>query len=426
MVHKPVEDGMDGQEEQQVARGMSPKKARGGRTGAFFPLGTRTISGKETEVGSAFDLLTPERENIMTIHPRTSPLIVHQEDPFNAEPPGHLLRQSFLTPQPLFYVRTHGSIPAVDPTSYRLRITGLVQQTRALSLDELRSMAPAHTVTATLECAGNRREELMAVKPIPGEVPWRANVLGTATWRGVPLREVLRAVGVEAEARYVAFTSLDEAQFEGETVHFGSSIALEKAFSPDVLLADEMNEEPLAPEHGFPLRVLVPDYIGARSVKWLGEITLQEHPSTNPYQARDYKLFPPEMTAQTVEWTRAKPIEELILNAVITTPQEGETLAAGPTRIQGYAISGERTPVERVELSVDGAKTWTTAPIIARADPYAWCFWEMTVALPPGDCQLIVRAWDASKQTQPQDMRPLWNFKGYMNNAWHRVNIHLA
>ncbi|GLV61096.1 hypothetical protein KDH_79130 [Dictyobacter sp. S3.2.2.5] len=265
----------------------------------------------------------------------------------------------------------------------------------------------------------------MAIKPIPGEVPWEAAVISTTQWRGVPLREVLQAVGVQAEAHYVAFSSLDETQFEGETVHFGSSIALEKAFSPDVLLAYAMNDEPLAPEHGFPLRVIVPGYIGARSVKWLGEITLQEHPSTNPYQARDYKLFPPEITAQTVDWSHEKPIEDLTLNAVITTPQEGETRAAGPTRIQGYAISAEGTPVERVELSIDAGKTWTPATIVERADPYAWCFWEVIVSLLPGDCQLIVRAWDASKQTQPEDIRPLWNFKGYMNKAWHRVHIHL-
>src|SRR2546426_4129895 len=362
----------------------------------------------------------------MTVRFGKSQLIVHQEQPFNAEPPGDLLRQSFLTPQQHFFIRTHGSIPAVDPTSYRLLITGLVQRKRELSLDELRSMSPAHTVTATLECAGNRRGELMAVKPIPGEVPWGADVIGTATWQGVPLREVLRAVGVEADARYVAFSSLDEAQFEGEKVSFGSSIALEKALSPDVLLAYEMNDAPLAPEHGFPLRVIVPGYIGARSVKWLREITLQEHISTNPYQARDYKLFPPEITAQTADWSRAKPIEDLTLNAVITTPREGETVAAGPTRIQGYAITGEGTPVERVELSVDGGKTWTTANIVERADPYAWCFWEVTVALAPGDCQLIVRAWDASRQTQSEDVRPLWNFKGYMNDAWHRVKIHVS
>ena len=362
----------------------------------------------------------------MTIRPIKSQLIVHQEQPLNAEPPGDLLCQSFLTPLEHFFIRTHGSIPAVDPTNYRLLISGMVQQKRAISLDELLSMFPSHTVTATLQCAGNRRNELIAVKPIPGEVPWRADVIGTAKWRGVPLREVLRAVGVEADARYVAFTSLDEAQFEGEKVHFGSSIELETAFSRDVILAYEMNDEPLAPEHGFPLRVIVPGYIGARSVKWLCEITLQEHTSTNPYQARDYKLFPPEITAKTVDWSRGKTIEDLILNAVITTPQEGETVAAGPTRIQGYAIAGERTPLERVELSVDGGKTWAVANIVERAGPYAWCLWEGTIALSPGDCQIIVRAWDSSKHTQPEDVRQLWNFKGYMNNAWHRVKMHVS
>jgi sulfite oxidase len=361
-----------------------------------------------------------------TIHPSDSPLIVLSEDPLNAEPPGDLLRQSFLTPQPLFYVRTHGSIPAVDPTSYRLRFTGLVERPRELSLDELRAMAPARAVTATLECAGNRRAELMAVKPIPSEIAWGSTVIGTAQWRGVSLAEVLRAVGVRAQAHHVAFTSLDQARFEGETVQFGGSIALEKALSPDVLLAYEMNDEPLTPQHGFPLRVVVPGYIGARSVKWLGEIHLQEHPSTNPYEARDYKVFPPEVTRQTADWRRAQPLEDLNLNAVIAMPQDGASLAAGPTRIQGYAISAAGSPVQRVELSVDGAKTWTTATIVERADPYAWCFWEATVTLIPGDRHLTVRAWDASKQTQPEDASRLWNFAGYMNNAWHRVHIHIA
>jgi len=131
-------------------------------------------------------MLTPDRENIMTIHARKSQLIVHQEHPLNAEPPGNLLRQSFLTPQEHFYVRTHGSIPAVDPTSYRLLLTGLVQRKRELSLDELRSLSPAHTVTATLECAGNRRHELMAVKPILGEVPWERTSSGRQNGEAFP------------------------------------------------------------------------------------------------------------------------------------------------------------------------------------------------------------------------------------------------
>jgi sulfite oxidase len=362
----------------------------------------------------------------MSTRPIQAPFIVHQEQPLNAEPQGNLLRCSFLTPQEHFFIRTHGSIPTVDPASYRLRITGMVQRDLEISLDELRSLAPAHTVTATLQCAGNRRDELLAVKPLPGQVPWRSGAISTAIWRGIPLREVLKAVGVKAGAEHVAFTSLDETQFEGEQVSYGASIALEKALSADVLLAYEMNGEPLTPKHGFPLRAVVPGYIGARSVKWLREIILQDHVSTNPYQARDYKVFPPEITAETADWSRGKMLEELALNAVITTPKEGETRATGPTRVQGFAIASAETPVERVELSIDGGATWTTADIVRRADPYAWCFWEATLDLSPGDCQIIVRAWDASKQTQPEDVRQIWNFKGYMNTAWHSVNIHLS
>jgi sulfite oxidase len=237
---------------------------------------------------------------------------------------------------------------------------------------------------------------------------------------------MLRVAGLEADVRHVAFTSLDQATFEGEQLNYGSSIALEKAVSPDVILAYEMNAEPLAPEHGFPLRIVVPGYIGARSVKWLRDITLQEHPSTNPYQARDYKTFPPEITGATVDWSRGTTLETLILNAVIVTPQDGETIASGPTLVEGYAISGQGAPVERVELSVDGGETWTTANIVERADPYAWCFWEVALTLSPGDCVMIVRAWDESRRTQPEDMGPLWNFKGYMNNAWHRVRVDVS
>jgi sulfite oxidase len=362
----------------------------------------------------------------MTAHPTNPSLVVHQEHPLNAEPAGDILRQSFLTPQEHFFVRTHGSIPKVDPANYRLRITGMVQQQREFSLDELLALAPSHNVTATLQCAGNRRDELMAIKPMPGQVPWGRDAISTTTWRGISLREVLQVVGVSAEAQYVAFTSLDDIQFSGEQVSYGSSITLEKALSSDVLLAYEMNNEPLAPEHGFPLRVVVPGYIGARSVKWLGEIRLQEQSSTNPYQALDYKLFPPDITAETVDWSNGKVIEDLILNTVVSTPQEDQTVPAGPTRIQGYAIATDGNPVQRVELSIDGGKSWVNANIVERADPYAWCFWEATLTLSPGDYQIVARAWDASNQTQPEYVGQIWNFRGYMNNAWHRVNIHLA
>lgn len=353
-------------------------------------------------------------------------LMVYQEDPLNAGTPLECLRRTFLTPANLFFIRRHGSLPRVDRDTYRLVVNGMVQHNLELSLADLQTRFDQHTITATLVCAGSRRNELAAVRPFPGQVPWGADPISTARWRGVRLSDVLQEAGIGAEARYVAFGGLDEAWEEGECVSFGSSIRLEKALSPEVLLAYEMNDAPLTLEHGFPLRVLIPGYVGARSVKWLQGITLQDQPSNNYFQARDYKVFPPDVTAETVDWTQGKPLEEVALNSVICLPRDGETRKAGPNCVQGYAITGEGASIARVELSIDGGATWTPASIVEQADRWAWCFWEATLDLPPGDCQIAVRAWDTTGKTQPESAQPLWNFKGYANNAWHRIHLHVS
>ncbi len=356
----------------------------------------------------------------------TSPLTVYQEDPLNVGTPLECLTQSFLTPSAQFFIRGHGTMPLVDRDTYRLVIKGMVRHPLELSMGELLTRFPQYTLTATLVCAGNRRNELAASHPLPGEIPWGADAVSTACWRGVRLGDVLRAAGVKEEARYVAFRGFDWACFEGEPVHFGSSIRLEKALAPEVLLVHEMNDAPLPREHGFPLRVLVPGYVGVRSVKWLQEIALQREPSTNPFQARDYKIFPPSVTTETADWEQGKPLEEIALNSVICAPKSGETLQAGFVPVRGYAFTGGEEPVEHVELSTDHGATWMPVAIRERADRWAWCFWEATLNLPPGTHWLLVRAWDAAGRTQPQDAQALWNFKGYANNAWHRVQFSLV
>src|SRR5262249_9376631 len=151
----------------------------------------------------------------------------------------------------------HGDIPAVDPGSYRLEVGGLVRRPLSLSLAEIRAL-PAATFTATLECAGNRRTELAAVEPIPGELPWDEDAIGNALWTGTALGPVLAAAGPLPAARHVAFQGLDHVERHGESVGFGGSIPIEKALSPEVLLAYEMNGVPLPSSHGAPLRALVP------------------------------------------------------------------------------------------------------------------------------------------------------------------------
>jgi sulfite oxidase len=348
---------------------------------------------------------------------------VYQTDPLNVGAPLELIRQSIVTPQDYFFVRNHGPVPHVDMHRYRLSVTGQVQVPLALTLGELRAHFPASTVMATLQCAGHRRDELAAVGPIPGEIPWAAETIGNAIWRGVSLREVLLAAGVGPDVGHVAFLGLDAIHNGSEHFAFGGSIPIAKALNSEVLLAYEMNGEPLPPHHGFPLRVLVPGYIGARSVKWLASIVLQDTPSTNYYQARAYKLFLPHVQAECADWTQGQMLGALPLNSVIFRPSEGELLKAGPVSIQGYAVAGEGQQIERVELSSDGGATWTHATLLEQPQPWAWCFWEVTVPLDPGAHQLVVRAWDSSGCAQPADVRQVWNWKGYLNNAWHRVNV---
>lgn len=360
----------------------------------------------------------------MTITGKNPNLLVHTQFPFNAGPPLHLLRQGYITPAPLFYVRSHGNVPQIDPDQHRLTITGLVQKPLRLSLADIRSLFPKHQVTATLQCAGNRRTELSAIAPTLGGVPWGAEAIGNAVWVGARLKDVLELAGVESDARHAAFTGLDH--IERHPGGFGGSVPIEKALTPDVLLAYEMNGEPLPPHHGFPLRVIAPGYIGARSVKWLSEISLQTEPSTNYYQAQTYKLYPPHITADTAHTTTGLSIGELSVNAAICHPHDGETVTAGTLSVQGYAMTSGGRHIARVDVSTDGGQCWATAHISNNTNTWAWCFWECDLDLKPGPYELIVRAWDSAANTQPESIAHVWNFQGYMNNAWHCININCA
>ncbi len=279
------------------------------------------------------------------------------------------------------------------------------------------------TVIAVMQCAGNRREELHRWRPVIGD-PWSAGAIGNAAWTGVALADVLRAAGADTDpALQVAFEACDEVK---GGLRFGVSIPMAKAMAPEVLLAFAMNGEPLAPEHGFPLRVVVPGFAGIRSPKWLIRITVQDNPSDNPMQQTDYKLMPPDLTAETADWARGMTINEMPLNAAICEPTAGAVLDAGPVPVRGYAIACGRS-VERVDVSADGGARWQQAALTVRPEtPWSWTFWETTLNLPPGEHELTARAWDAAGQTQPAQPADVWNFKGYLCTAWHRVRVTAA
>lgn len=346
-------------------------------------------------------------------------LLVLSEDPLNAEARPEALTRSFLTPVDRFYLRTHGTTPSIDPDAYVLTVDGLVDRPLRLSLADLGRFERVE-VEALLCCAGNRRTEMHALAPTPGEEPWGPGALGTGRWGGVRLGDVLAEAGVQDGAAHVAFESLDEVEKGGQTFGYGSSIPLSKARSAEVLLADALNGTPLTPEHGAPLRSLVPGTIGARSVKWLGRLTVQAEESDNYFQQHAYKVFPPEVRKETADWGSQLAIQDLPLNAVLTEPPPEAQLAPGPTALRGYAHSGGGRAVERVEVSTDGGATWAEARLGDEGSRWTWRLWALDVDLAPGAYEVVVRASDGARE-QPASVVQTWNFKGYLHNAWHRT-----
>ena len=351
-------------------------------------------------------------------------LIIHSETPYNAEPPLDRLRARMTTAQSDFYVRSHGTIPHLDVATHRLRVGGRVGTPLDLSMAELRQRFAERSVTAVMQCAGNRRADLQPVRPTSGD-PWAPGAIGNAEWTGVTLADVLRAAGAETDpALHVAFDACDEVEMPKEgRFTYGASIPMAKAMSPEVLLAFAMNGEPLAPEHGFPLRVVVPGFAGVRSPKWLAAITVQDEPSDNHMQQRDYKLVPPDVTEATVDWGKGFTIYDMPLNSAICEPVPHATLMAGNTVLRGYAVATARD-VMRVDVSMDGGRSWEQAELEHDANaPWSWTFWTATLDLPKGEHELAVRAWDSAGQTQPALPDDTWNFKGYLCAAWHRVHV---
>lgn len=283
-------------------------------------------------------------------------MVVHEEDPYNAEPPRGALADRVLTATDTFYSRNHGPIPQLDPASWRLRVDGLVDRELVLTLADLQDRFEQRTLVATLQCAGNRRAGLIDVRDIPGEDPWGPGATSTAEWTGVALADLLTAAGVRPEAQHVAFAAPDVSQLAEPAQPYGSSIGITKALAGEVLLAWEMNGRPLPAAHGAPVRVVVPGYIGARSVKWAQRITARTEPSDNYFQATAYRLLPAEADPTTAGPGNGLSLGSVALNADILRPDDGATLPTGPT---GYAFAGGDRGIARVDVSLDGGASWS-------------------------------------------------------------------
>ncbi len=351
-------------------------------------------------------------------------LIVHGTSPMNSEPPLPALVRSWMTPVENFYIRSHAPVPDIDPAEFRLSVEGLVERPLSLSLKELSEGFDEQSVVATMTCAGNRRSEHGLVKPVKG-VQWREGAIGNARWTGVRLSDVLKRAEVKSEAKHVWFEGLDEITRSSGVIPFGASIPLAKAFAdsnstPGALLTTKMNDAPLTGDHGAPLRTVVPGYIGARSVKWLGRIVVSDRPSSNHYVATAYKLV---QRGDPLEWSEQGPIYRMPLNSAICLPKSGSSQKPGQMFVSGYALppGSPGTTIAKVEVSVDGGDTWLRAKITSPVRENCWVLWQAKVPVHVGFNGLVVHATDSNGKTQPKMVD--WNLKGYLFNAWHHIRV---
>jgi DMSO/TMAO reductase YedYZ molybdopterin-dependent catalytic subunit len=321
-----------------------------------------------------------------------------------------------ITPVGLHYLLIHFDIPQVDAAAWRLELGGRVERPASLSLAELQAR-PARTHAVTLECAGNGRALLSPAAP--ASQPWLAEAIGTAEWTGTPLAPLLEEAGLLDGALEVAFTGLDRGIQGGVEHDYARSLPVGEALRDDVLLAYAMNGEPLLPQHGFPLRLVVPGWYGMTHVKWLASIEVVSEPFLGWQQAEAYRFHATEEDPGT-------PVTRMLPRALLAPPgipdflSRDRFLAAGPCTLAGRAWSG-LAPVERVEISTDGGATWADADLEAPLDTFAWRGFRAVWDAAPGEHELCCRATDAAGNTQPAE--PVWNLGGYSNNAWQRVHV---
>ncbi len=317
-----------------------------------------------------------------------------------------------VTPVGLHYLLIHYDVPVVEPETWRLTVRG--ERELVLGLEELRAR-PAAEVTVTMECAGNGRAKL---DPRPVSQPWLLEAVGTARWRGTPLRPLLEEAGIGGAVE-VLCTGLDRGIEAEEEQAFQRSLPLEEALRGEVLLAYEMNGAPLPPQHGFPLRLVVPGWYGMTNVKWLERIELVDTPFAGYQNSWSYRLRQAE-DEEGVPLDRMQPRSLMVPPGIPEFMTRDRTVAAGEVLLQGRAWSGH-APVEQVEVSTDGGETWHAAELEPAGEPWAWRGWSYRWNAEPGEHVLCCRARDEAGNEQPHE--PPWNLGGYANNAVQAVRV---
>ena len=355
---------------------------------------------------------------MLTPEPTTGPLTLEelQLATRNKGMPLEALRYD-TTPTGLHYLLVHFDIPWIDSSAWRVTIGGNVRRELRLSLDDIRSR-PRQTLPVTLECAGNGRARL---SPRPISQPWLQEAVGTAEWTGTPLVGLLEDAGLKSDTVELVFTGADHGTEKGYEHDYARSLKVADATRPEVLLAYKMNGRPLEPQHGFPLRLLVPGWYGMTSVKWLTRIDAVTKPFEG-YQQRVAYYYRRDADDPGQPVTRIRPRALMIPPGFPDFLTRQRILDRGRVEMSGRAWSGFG-PISKVEFGVDGH--WTAAAIEKPVGPFAWTRWSSPWDTTPGEHLLSCRASDAVGNSQPTDPthQSAWNYQGMGNNLTQTVNV---
>jgi sulfane dehydrogenase subunit SoxC len=321
-----------------------------------------------------------------------------------------------ITPPGLHYLLIHYDIPAIDPEGFQLEMGGAVARPMTLTLDDLRKRERV-AQPITFECAGNGRA-LLAPRPL--SQPWLTEAVGTAEWGGTPLAPLLAEAGPSGDAIELLFSAVDRGVEGGVPQAYERALPIGEA--AHALLVYEMNGAPLPPQHGFPLRLVVPGWYGMQNVKWLTKITVLEEPFDGYQNAVSYRMY-------GADGEPGEPVTRMLPRSLMIPPGVPDFmtrvrhLEPGPVTLTGRAWSGHGS-IERVEVSTDGGSTFKAAVLDPPLGPNAWRGWSFDWDAEPGEHLLSSRATDSAGNTQPLD--PRWNLKGFANNAVQRIAVLVA
>ncbi|MGG3466959.1 sulfite oxidase [Neobacillus pocheonensis] len=345
---------------------------------------------------------------------RNLSLIVHNLQPENKETPIQFIESDILGPK-LFYRRNHFSFPTLTFSNYWLPVNGYVDTPRIFSMQEILKL-PARTIKVVLECAGNKRG--FFEPKVFGE-QWEKGAMSHGYWKGVSLRSFLELVGIKEDSKEVIVEGYDYGKrTDTDRVYsFTRSVPLEKALHPDSIIAYEYNNQPIPFFHGYPLRLIVPNFYAMASVKWIKQITVIDSIYKGPFQSIDYVYYPNKNNDEG-----AFPVTAMNVNSTIQKPLDREILNTGTHTIKGIAWTGQGS-ISKVEISTDNGQNWRLANI-RNSGPgdYGWFPWsyEWTVNV-KGEYTIMAKATDSTNRTQPAS--PFWNRKGYGYNAYDKITI---